>query len=428
MSRKPTTLAMAAAATAVLTVAGTTLPTTATATSASSKAGQHAKKTPTQFNFTSVGYGSKVKRSDVPASSDATAQQGLGCTNLAGITKRNRLETTEIEGLGSAKNVRTRAWTRAKAGVVSSYGSNKIERVHLSQDNAGSLLLTRLTSLSRAYHDASGFHTSITTTVGDITYTSSDGASQDIDPPTASEPAEIPGVLRITMGENKQRRSGSGASAAADALVVTFFPSNTTVKLAHSAAKLTTGVKRGYFNGFSAASETRSNDTLLRSGPQPLLKMPCLGTGGQVRTKTTTHAGDSGAQTNEAHTRQWSTATKEVARGYEEASIDSTDVGAGQLVLTGIVGRVNVTRTKTGLARDIEGTTIGSATVNGQSFALPELDGFTIPGLVRVDTNVVTNLKDGIDVVAVRLTYLDGSDRVTDLGHASLSIRNSRLK
>jgi hypothetical protein len=214
-----------------------------------------------------------------------------------------------------------------------------------------------------------------------------------------------------------------------DALVVTFFPSKTTVRLAHSAAKLTTGVKRGYFHGFSAATETRSTDKTLQSGPQPLLKMPCLGTGGQVRAKSTTQAGPEGAvETNEAHTRQMSTSTDRAASGFEEASIDSTSVGGGQLVLTGVVGRVNVTRTKDGLTRDIQGTTIGSASVNGQSFALPELDGFTIPGLVRVDTNVVTELPDGLDVVAVRLTYLDGTDRVTDLGHANLSIRSSRLK
>jgi hypothetical protein len=426
MSRTPPTLAVAAAATAVLTVIATTTGAT-TATAGQAKAGHHAKKAPTTFNFTSAGYGSKVKRSDVPASSDATAFQSLGCTNLAGITKRNRTETTEIEGLGSAKNVRTRSWTRARNGVVSSYASNKIERAQMSQDDAGSLLVTRLTSLSRAYHDASGFHTSTTITVGDITYRSTDGTSQDVDPPEAGQPSEIPGLLKISV-QDKQRHTASGANAVADALVVTFVPSNTTVRLAHSAAKLTTGVKRGYFHGFSAASETRSSDKTLESGPQPLLKMPCLGTGGQVRTKSTTHAGDSGAQTNEAHARQMSSSTDQAASGFEEASIDSTDVGGGQLVLSAIVGRVNVTRTKGGITRDIQGTSVGSAMVNGQALALPDLDGFTIPGVVRVDTNVVTELKDGIDVVAVRLTYLDGTDRVTDLGHASLSIRSSRLK
>jgi hypothetical protein len=430
MSYTPPTLSLTVAATAVLAVVATTSTGPGTASWSSPGAGQqHAKKVPTKFNFTSSGYGSKVKRSDVPASSDASAFQGLGCTNLAGITKRNRLETSELEGLGYAKNIRTRNWTRSRDGIVSSYGSNKIERVHLSEDDAGSLDLTRLTSLSRAYHDGSGFHTATKTTVGDVTYTSSDGESTDLDPPTASEPVEIPGVLKITVGDNKQRRSSTGASAAANALIVTFFPSKTTIKLAHSAAKLTTGVKRGYFNGFAAASETRSTDTLLRSGPQPLLKMPCLGTGGQVRTKSTSQAGDPAlADTNEAHTRQWSTATDKVARGFEEASIDTTTVGGGQLVLSAIVGRVNVTRTKDGLSRDIEGTSIGSALVNGQPFALPELDGLTIPGVVRVDTNVVTQIRDGIDVVAVRLTFLDGTDRVTDLGHARLTIRNSRLK
>jgi indole-2-monooxygenase len=56
------------------------------------------------------------------------------------------------------------------------------------------------------------------------------------------------------------------------------------------------------------------------------------------------------------------------------------------------------------------------------------LDGLTIPGLVKIDTNITTMLPDGIEVVAVRLTFLDGSGRVTDLGHARLRIAASGVK
>jgi hypothetical protein len=110
------------------------------------------------------------------------------------------------------------------------------------------------------------------------------------------------------------------------------------------------------------------------------------------------------------------------ATGFTEATISSADIGAGQLQLNGIVGRVNVTRTDGGLTKDITGTTIGSALVAGQPIALPDLDGFEIPGLVRVDTNITTEVRNGLDVVSVRLTFLDGSGRVTDLGHARLAI------
>jgi hypothetical protein len=173
----------------------------------------------------------------------------------------------------------------------------------------------------------------------------------------------------------------------------------------------------------AASTETRSEDASVESGPQPLLKMPCLGTKGETRTKSTSATEpDPSLGAYEAHTEELGTQSGSSAHGFTQATISSASVGSGQLLLSGIVGRVNVTRSATGLTKDIDGTTIGSALVNGQAIALPALDGFEIPGLVRVDTNITTEVRNGLDVVSVRLTFLDGSGRVTDLGHARLAI------
>ena len=387
------------------------------------------KKTPTVFSFGAVGYGSRVKGGDVPFKSDSTAYQSIGCTNLAGIDKRNFTALSEIQDFGDAKGVRTRTWTTSKDGVVSSYALNHISNVTAAESNAGKVEVERLRTISRAYHDATGFHATTEVTVGDITYHGSDGTTQDLDPPTASQPVDIPGVVKISIGDTTHKASATRAAATADGLTVRFFPTNTTVVLAHSNARLGTGVMRGLFFGRAIGSETRADDPLLRSGAQPLMKMPCLGTGGEVKRATTASVGeDSSLGAHDVTTRQSGSSSRGRATGFEEASIESLTLGGGALTLTGIVGRVNVSRTKTELVRDTAGTTIGSATINGQPFALPDLDGFTIPGLVQIDTNVTTELKDGIEVVAVRLTFLDGSNRVTDLGHARLQIVGSGLK
>ena len=387
------------------------------------------KKVPTAFLFSASGYGSRVKGGQVPARSDATAFESFGCTNQAGIDKRNHTATATIDGVGSAQNIRTRTWTTKQGGVVASNSQNTIENLFVATDGAGTVKVDRFRALARAFHDGTRFHATTETTVGDITYKATDGSSQDLDPPTLSQPVKIPGVLTISLGVTRRTTSAGSARAVADGLRIHFIPSNTTVVVAHTAAKLTKGVRAGLFAGRSAAIETRSSDTLLRTGPQPLIKMPCLGTGGKVVAKSTaTAGGDASIGAYEATTRQRGTATRRAATGFEEATISSAVVGGGQLRLSGIVGRVNVTRTAAGLVRDTKGTTIGSVKLGNQTLALPELDGFTIPGLVRVDTNITTRLNNGIEVVAVRLTFLDGSGRVTDLGHARLQISRTGVK
>ena len=114
--------------------------------------------------------------------------------------------------------------------------------------------------------------------------------------------------------------------------------------------------------------------------------------------------------------------------GYELARVASIDLGGGQLVITGIQGRANVVRTRDGVKADTRGTKFLTATVNGEEYSFPELDGLSIPGLVKIETGVVTKHKSGIEVVAVRLTLLDGSGAVIDLGHARLSIVGSGLR
>jgi hypothetical protein len=382
-----------------------------------------AAKTPTHFAFSARGYGSKVTGGQLPTSSGATAYQSIGCTNLAGIRKNNRTASSDLAGLGKTKNVATRNWTTMQAGVVTSHSSNKTAKFTTEQDGLGALTIKRITALSTASHDATGFHTSTQTTVGDITFRAADGKPQDIDPPTASQDVEIPGVLTISYGGQTSQIAGDGAKAKADGLTIVLIPSGTKIRIAHTSAGLTSGVKHGLFQGMAASTETRSDDALVRSGPQPLLKMPCLGTKGETRTKSTsTTQPDPALGAYEAHTREMGTQSGGSATGFTEATISSATIGAGQLQLSGIVGRVNVTRSDSGLTKDIDGTTIGSALFNGQSIALPALDGFEIPGVVRVDTNIVTEVKNGLDVVSVRLTFLDGSGRVTDLGHARLAI------
>lgn len=424
--RATAVLAAAVAATATLTLSSLTDPTSAGTAPAAAVAKPHK---PTKFLYRAWAYGSRIKGGQLPVRSDATAFESFGCTNRAGIDRSNHAAQSQVQEIAVTKGIRTRTWSELKNGVASSNAVNHIADVRASEPEVGQLSIDRLRSYSRAFHDKTGFHAATEVTVGDITFRGSDGKTQDLDPPTVSQPVTIPGVLKITIGDARRRVTASGASATADGLTVHFLPTDTRVVLGHSTARISRGVKIGTFHGRSFGTETRAEDPLLSAGRQPLLKMPCQGTGGRVVRKSTAAVGDdSSLGAHEVTTRQMARATTSVATGFEEAAVSSVSLGGGQLTLTGIVGRVNVTRTKAGVVADTKGTTIGSVKLGGLSLPLPDLDGFTIPGLVRVDTHLTTKLRNGIEVVAVRLTFLDGSGRVTDLGYARLQVNGTGLK
>ncbi len=51
-----------------------------------------------------------------------------------------------------------------------------------------------------------------------------------------------------------------------------------------------------------------------------------------------------------------------------------------------------------------------------------------IPGLVKIENSLVSNTRRGMKVVGVRLTLLNGSGAVIELGVVQLAIRGSGLK
>jgi hypothetical protein len=84
-----------------------------------------------------------------------------------------------------------------------------------------------------------------------------------------------------------------------------------------------------------------------------------------------------------------------------------------------------VTRTSSGWVRTAKGTRLGSITANGQTQTFPPSGVITIPGVAKLERKVVSKSTTGITVIALRVTLLDGSGAVINLGEAKLKI--SRL-
>ena len=385
-----------------------------------------ARTEPTGFAMKMSGYGTRVKGGQVPAGSGTTAFQVIGCTNKAGLSHENHQAQQQIPGLGTASGLKTLVWTTQKHGAVSAWARDTVSKVVLSDSPLGSLQINGISSQSRAFHDARGFHATTRTAVVSMTFTPTGGAPQSVTVPTPGQPAVIPGFGTVTLGQSLTHRDSDRASAAADGLLVDLTASGSKVRIAHSEAKINDGIKSGIFGGFASAARAKGLQGNTSIGHTPYQVMPCQGTDGKDRAKSIAHL-DLGGQAvvDGLTTREKANQTARRAHGFTQGKVAGFDLGGGQVKVTGIVGRANVERIGSRLKRNIAGSQVGTVTVNGQTQVFPDTGVLTVPGVAELERNVVTKVPSGIQVVALRVTLLDGSGAVINLGEARLSIKPS---
>ncbi len=73
--------------------------------------------------------------------------------------------------------------------------------------------------------------------------------------------------------------------------------------------------------------------------------------------------------------------------------------------------------------RNSKGSTVLEIIIDGQSYKIPAIGSLEIPGLVKLQDAIEIRTTNGIKVIGLRVTLLDGTGAVVDLGVASLGIR-----
>lgn len=427
------TLGVAPAATGALPTAGgseTSATTTSDGTTSSSATSDRttSNRATSDIALKGYGYGTRVVGGQVPAGSNMTAFTAMGCAVKAGLNRTNEVAEADLQGNGTASGVKTELWTRNIDGARHSYSRNTTASIVLADSPLGSLSIRGITSFSHAWHDAKGFHAETESSIGKIVFTPPVGDPQVLDLPTPGQPVEIPGLGTIYLGSSGKKVTDTSAAARATALRIDLTPSSgTEVYVARTTAQALSGVKHGRFGGYSAGTEVTALDGNLRSGRNPLSLMPCQGTGGEVDGKDNATA-DLGGQiiANGVSSRQFGKRFPGKSVAWERGSIAELNLGDGQLVVDAVVGKAKATRTSTGkLVTSTEGSKIGSITVNGEPQELPLDQPTEIPGLAKLEPMVVTKVAGGVKVVALRITLLDGTGAVIDLGAAKVSIRTS---
>ncbi|CAA9372197.1 MAG: hypothetical protein AVDCRST_MAG21-1109 [uncultured Nocardioidaceae bacterium] len=373
----------------------------------------------TQFAMSTSGFGSRLNGGTVPVGSGNSAFEVIACTNKAGLSRENHEAEVKVPGLATLSGVKTEVRTIKTGDMVEARSRHTIASATLADTSAGVLELRNIVSESRAFHDAQGFHGTTTTELGSITL-----AGNPIAVPAPGETVTVQGVAEITLDNSTTSENADGASAKADAVRVDLLATGTKLFLAHSRARIDDGIVSGVFTGSSWASQSQAVDGTATTGRTPYQVMPCQGLDGETKNRSITRANlDDAVVARTLTTQHFSQQSATVAKGYTQGAVGRVAVNSSELVIEGVVGRANVTRTSDGVTSTIRGSTIGEIRLNGETVRIPRSGVLKIPGVAKLERNVVTRFSNGIFVTALRLTVLEPNGAVMNLGNAKLRIR-----
>lgn len=398
----------------------------AATTTTTAQAAPAADRTPTNFAFKGSGYGTKLSGGQVPVDSSTTAFAGVGCTNNADLDKGNDVAAATLPGAGTAEEVTTRLWTTARKGVVANNSESYVERIELTGSPLGTLVLSAITSNARAFHGADGFDSTAKTTIGSIALVPPTGEAQELELPTPGEPLPVPGVGTIALGDTKTTSNADGAKAFANGVLVQL-ESGTTLRIAHTRATIERGVKSGLLGGAAYAANSHALDENLQLGRNPLSLMPCRGTEGKERAKSLARVNlGEDIELRNLSSRQQGTQLARKALGFELGRVGLVELNDGEVILRDIVGRVDLVRQGRDLKRNVD-SSIGAIVVQGEERSFDEgEDVLNIPGIARLERNLVDHTKWGAKVIALRITLLDAlgeQKAVLNIGAANLAIK-----
>ncbi len=384
---------------------------------------------PTNFGLHAMGYGTYVKGGDLPASSGATGFAHIACTTLAGLDRSNGLASVNLPGLGTIETLATRVKTIKKGRTVTAVSNHRLAGITLQETALGKLSLGAVESTARVWHNATGFHSETDIKVSGIVLDLPDQDPQVIAIPTPGNPVEIPGLLRVTLGEELTIRKPGLIFARAQGLLVEILPTRTKVKVALSRARMTDGVVNSIMRGSAVGLKGSVLDPVVNIGRTPVKPLPCEGTDGKIRsTRTVGLDIPDGIDVGAAQARVYGVqAGRRRAHAWTEATIAHVSLGGGAIEIDGIKARANVIRRKGTLIRNTRGTSTLTITVDGDAQTIPPAGVLEIPGVVKIEEGVTTMVRGGIGVVALRITLLDGTGAVIDLGIARTQVKKAIL-
>lgn len=424
----PAAIALMAAAAGTLVPVTSSSATTVTPVSAARAAPQ--VRTP--FVMGGIAFGTKVSGSSVPAGSAQTGYQVMGCNKFANKARTNFVASVAIPGLGTVDGVRSRLWTAKQGNRTSSFSRHTVAGIDLLDTPLGSLSIGAVEVQSEAFNvgGPKGTYGSRTTSsVAKIVFTPASGSPTTVDLPLPGNPITIPGVAKIAVGAKFGSHGTDYAVAGGTGLKITLLPTGTTVVVGKTRATLALGKTRALFNGYGAGVAAKVLDDVAQIGRTANQPLSCTGTDGQTITKKLASADLSPlAETGATSGSAWAVKGKgAIARAKTSGSAANVVLLDGALKISVATAVATARRTAKGaLKTSAAGSHVGTITANGNAYQLDPLGELEIPGVAKLEGRVVQRLTTGIKVVGLRITLLDGSLAVVDLGVALARVRPTK--
>ncbi len=383
----------------------------------SAKTAASAKTTTTRFAFGTSGYATRLVGGQLPAGSDKTAFQVIGCTNQAGLSKTNTEVGVQPGGF-SLKAASTHVWTTHQGTHASAWATNRIVSVALGRNTLGVLRVNGIVTKTHAYWDGR-YRARASVTVASVTL-----AGVSLGVPTPSKPIVVTGVATISVATGTRTVTGHSAAIQTTALKVHLDATNSTLYIGHARSTIFRGSPVGLFGGSAYSTKASVAQGVITSGATPLLVMPCQGTYGITRYRSVAHAViKSGVNARGLETSERAYVKGTHAAMFTDGKIARLSLGGGRLVIKAVEARARAFYTRGGKVHtDLKGTTLGIIRVNGQRVSFPPSNVIRVPGVATVQPRVVKRTRDSISVTCLRVTLLDGSLAVINLGHARARI------
>jgi hypothetical protein len=205
------------------------------------------------------------------------------------------------------------------------------------------------------------------------------------------------------------------------------------VKVGKSRSTIFRNVRSGVFRGKAVPVNPETvADGLVTVGRAIDRPLPCQGTGGEVKKESAAglDLGNAGQLVADGLAARVFGVQRQnrSAKAWTEGTVANLDLGGGEVVVKGIRGRATVTTNRKGavLKRSIRGSQIGSLTIGGEEHAIPDPgQAIEVPGLAKLEFFPTDRSKRGLEVAALRVTLLDGTGAVIDLGEARTFIRRN---
>jgi len=297
-----------------------------------------------------------------------SALVGLGCTTTAGVQKANTVATVNVPGVLTTGLIDTTAESIKTGSTVT---SKTTADTHDATLLSGLITASEVMAASSTSHDATGFHVSaagssfVSLVVAGVPITIA---------PAPNTTIGLPGVGHVVLNEQITKIGANTASFTVNMIhlfVTTDLPGiekGTQVIVSHAASDLELN-KAGSLDG--SAYGTKANvGNLVISGPTALVKMPCGGTNGKVKTNSVVGVNVPGLiSTGTVTDTAQGTISSTTASGETTSTVQAVNLVAGLVTADLIKADAHASKTGGTIALSDAGSTFVNLVVNGQSIS-----------------------------------------------------------